>query len=208
MRIKLLWKIALLASLPFLFQLLGSCCECPETDYLTYYNCEIFAENLDNSGIHPERPLRDSITANAYAIGLFLNKSDAVCEIKSNSFPLGLSGAYAVSCDCPPELVYEVENEITTIRIISLVNFSSEYPAGSDLTSKFRFFDGLDYCDISIASLDLNRALVNVPDQSESWDLLLMETPEFRGQSFSFRVEMERLDGTVLKAETAEIVLQ
>jgi hypothetical protein len=204
----LAWKIVFLLCLPVMFQLLGSCCQCVETAYFTYYNCEILARNLDNSGIEAEHPSSDTITAAAYAIELSLRRSEALCQYKQPDFPLGLTGAYAISCDCPPEVLYEVENEIVAIRIISLEDFSNNFPAGTEISALFSYFDGVSYHSISVESLRLNEDLAYEVEQGDDWELLLMETPDELNRPFRFRIEMERLDGSILMAETSTIVLR
>ncbi|MFK7969473.1 MAG: DUF5034 domain-containing protein [Bacteroidia bacterium] len=206
MTLKLYQRVLLLLSLPLCMQLLTACCECSgEQDIFTYFQCEVKATNLDNKGLEPIETSADSMLAEAYGIRMQLSHKDAICQ-REKGFSF-MNGAYAFSCDCPPEILYTVATEVTTIRIISLTDFNQDRPAGSVVTDYFRWFKWGVYHKVTAGSLRLNEDMPYALDSTSTYDLLLLEEPEEKDKTFQFRIEIELLDGTLFFANTSEIVL-
>lgn len=206
MKLTFTLRVGLLCSLPFIFQLLTSCCECRDQEFFPYYHCFATAMNLDNSGLEAVQTQTDSLKASAYGIRFFIEHQDEICQLRKPTFSF-MNGAYAFSCDCPPDIVYQAENPIIAIRIFSVNDFSQDRPAGSVVTDYFRIFDNNNnYEQVTSESLMLNADDEYEPDGGE-WDILLLEKPENLGSSFQFHIEFERIDGTTFSTETPEIIL-
>lgn len=205
MNIRFTLRVGLLCSLPFVFQLLTSCCECREQEFFPYYQCFATAVNLDNSELEAREARTDSLRASAYGIRFFVEHQDEICQLKQPAFSF-MNGAYAVSCECPPDIVYQVENPIIAMRIISLSDFNQDRPAGSVVTDYFRLFIDNEYKQVTSETLGLNDD-VEYELSGGQWDVLLLEKPETRGAPYQFRLEFERIDGSTFSTETPEIVL-
>lgn len=198
-------KIILILILPLMVEIIVSCCNCPETTFLNYTNCNLNVCNLNNSGASPIISQSDTIPKKAYGIKVSIMRSENTCKLKRNNSFL-IQSAYAYACSCPSEFEYIPLDSIVSISITTIHDFDSEHLRSSDISEYFHVFEYQNF--ISIDDY-INIIETKIPDYMEStfeFDLFLM-TPPMLGTEHQFEVKIKLSDGRILNAQTEKIVL-
>src|SRR5690606_17480289 len=170
------YKILLiLLALPLL-DVFYACCNCEDnTEEKFYTNSGFTLKNIDNSGEEPLESTSVNINKKAYGIRLQVNRQ-SLSFIKTETYqPLFSQGAYAMSCDCPPEVTYEHSDKVESIKIITLNDFTIDKPANSDITEYFKMRKV--YKDVIELVKSLNYDFPYKLEEKEYFDLLLMIPP-------------------------------
>jgi len=170
------YKILLiLLALPLL-DVFYACCNCEDnTEEKFYINSGFTLKNIDNSGEEPLESTSVNINKKAYGIRLQVNRQ-SLSFIKTETYqPLFSQGAYAMSCDCPPEVTYEHSDKVESIKIITLNDFTADKPANSDITEYFKMRKV--YKDVIELVKSLNYDFPYKLEEKEYFDLLLMIPP-------------------------------
>lgn len=126
-------KVLLILSLPLLLELLVSCCSCLDTTFLSYSNCNLTVQNLDNRGANPEITQETNLVKNAFGIKISISRSESFCNNKLNS-GIFIASAIAFKCDCNPEFMYNPIDSISSIKIITRNDFDATHPSGADVS--------------------------------------------------------------------------
>lgn len=188
-----------------MFELLVACCDCYEPMYFNYTNCSMSVSNLDNTGSKPVVTQSNTISKEAYGIRVEINRNENICKVKPNH-SIVFQSAYAMSCDCPPELQYLPLDSITDIKLISLNDFDSEHLANADVSNYFYISGGNQFTEISKFIENDYSVLYNFTNPGLEFDLLLMFPPTL-GTEHQFTVEVELSDGRILNVQTEVLEL-
>ncbi len=97
-------KVLLVFVFPVVANLIIGCCDCLETTLLDYTNCDISLSNLDNAGPEAVVSTSNSIRKEAFGLRVTVDRKEDLCH--NILAPLFITPAYAISCDCPPEVLY------------------------------------------------------------------------------------------------------
>lgn len=183
--------------------LITGCCDCPESTMLSYENCQLIVENLDNAGADPVITETDTILKEAYGIRLLVERSQPMCQ--HNTIPGFGSAVFATSCSCDPDVIYTAIDSASAIKIITLNYFNSEYPANSDVSELFLT---PKYEPVSTV---LSRVGENVnytfDEPNLNVDLLLFTPPQGSG-TYRFKLIIEFTDGKILESQTKPVYLK
>ncbi|MCH5720741.1 DUF5034 domain-containing protein [Niabella hibiscisoli] len=133
-----------------------SCCKCDEIDVKytsTFEKMELVS--LDNSGKDTVQAISGTVNRNAYAIkmNLFSSIGAQMVHQPCRNLDLFISSANAMGCRCPGSGKYIPTDSILSISIIDLEHFDTAMPAGSDVTSRFRFYKNYGGTYIKIEEL-------------------------------------------------------
>lgn len=167
--------LLIILALPIL-DVFYACCNCDIiTDEKFYTNSGFSLKNIDNSGEEPLETASESINKKAYGIRLQVNRQ-SLSFIKNETFqPLFSQGAYAMSCECDPEVTYDHTDKVESIKIITLNDFNADKSANSDITDYFKIRKR--YKDVSELVKSLNYDFAYKLEETEYFDLLLMVPP-------------------------------
>lgn len=196
-------KVVFFLLLPFIAQVLVSCCDC-DNDYVFYHytrsNMEIRA--FDNYNTTPDFNVSDGVSRNTYGIRLTMTREDiASIEAPFNLF----SSCYAFTCRCEETPVVLYSEEVEDFSFTTLLDFDADHPAGSDVSDLFVRFDGERYEAMNYF-IDRLKKLNIVENYSIDFDLLLMHAPA-QSQDVQFKVKMVLSDGRVFETETETVTL-
>lgn len=178
--------LLILLALPLL-DVFYACCNCGDNTEEKFYTNSGFAlKNIDNSGEEPLESASENINKKAYGIRLQVNRQ-SLSFIKTETYqPLFSQGAYAMSCDCPPEVTYDHTDKVESIKIITLNDFTTDKPANSDITEYFKIRKL--YKDVSELVKSLNYDFSYTLKETEYFDLLLMVSPAEANVQHQFKV--------------------
>ena len=205
-KLAILLLVAVVAEFGFL------CCPCNDPQTLSYSNCEVSVENLDNGGITPEVSKRDTISERSYGLRVTLRRNLGTCMLRRHS--LLFTSAYATSCDCLPEFDFETEDSVSQIKIIAMTDLSDEISAGDIVDDAFRvlyrgnyvstdtFFVGGFAFRVGEASLEEPRSVGN-----PSYDFVLARALAAPVVA-QFRIDVTLESGTVLSTLTDKVLLK
>lgn len=143
---KLTGRIILLIVALSIFRLLNGCifrCNCPETEILDIGFNKTILSNINNSdGYLWYHQQTDSIPAAAIGFSIVLCDSNFYENpeyyfVQQNHIPPTLiKGAYAWECFCN-EFDFRPGGKLSSINILTLFDFNTNYPAGSDISHLF-----------------------------------------------------------------------
>jgi len=178
--------LLILLALPLL-DVFYACCNCGDNTEEKFYTNSGFAlKNIDNSGEEPLESASENINKKAYGIRLQVNRQ-SLSFIKTETYqPLFSQGAYAMSCDCPPEVTYDHTDKVESIKIITLNDFTIDKPANSDITEYFKMRKL--YKDVSELVKSLNYDFSYTLKETEYFDLLLMVSPAEANVQHQFKL--------------------
>lgn len=173
---KLNFKVLLvLLALPLL-DVFYACCNCNDkVEEKFYVNSGFSLKNIDNSGEEPLEATSENINKKAYGIRLQVNRQTLSFRNNEAYQPLFSQGAYATSCDCPPEITYDHTDKVESIKIITLHDFTADKKANSDITEHFKLHKR--YVGVAEVVKSLNYNFSYELKESEYFDLLLMNPP-------------------------------
>lgn len=178
--------LLIILALPLL-DVFYACCNCDIiTDKKFYINTGFSLKNIDNSGQEPIESTSGDINKKAYGIRLQVNRQSLAFLKKQINQPLFSSSAYAMSCECDPEVTYDPKDVIEDVKIITLKNFNADKLVESDVTEYFRY--SKDYLEISEIIQKLNYKFAYQLKDTEYFDLLLMVPPSETNIQHQFKV--------------------
>lgn len=201
---KQLMKIIYIILIFNILQLYSSCLSCPDNGIPVDVN-GISIQNINNVGEY--LGILDGTTMNAAAVafelGLILDDSFYAARTKRGGF--GIASAYAEEC---PRW-YETKSSIVDVRIVTLLDLSTEVAAGTDVTDLFvaeHHYDssGL-YISIETAiqqNLGDNLEQDYYSDYTSFRILRIFSTYELQVSTAQFEISIEFEDGQVLKENT------
>jgi len=188
-----------------------SCCPCDiETKYISYSHKSLLLKNLDNSGEKAIETGNLQLNKNAYGIRLYLTreKNTVACIKRINS--IFIQSAYATSCECRPEYIYNASDSITSIRVFTLYKFDYQHPENSDITNYFKvrqtYSDVDEYIESIYYTNEKDWRWFEPIETELEIDLLLMTAPT-TDNNHKFKIQIELSDGRILEQETTEIQL-
>ncbi|MEL6657160.1 MAG: DUF5034 domain-containing protein [Bacteroidota bacterium] len=197
-------KVLLVLLLPILANVIIGCCDCLETIFFNYTNCDISLQSLDNAGPEPLISVSNVVQKEAFGLRVTVDRREDLCQ---NTFaPLFISSAYAISCDCPPAQLYQPLDSIVTIEVISLTDFDPGNGNGDDITANFSILSFTEFLSIEEFLNSQFYDIYNLEDEIFSFDLMLMVPPPERGL-YQFEVRLALSDGRVLSRISEEIEL-
>ncbi|HTG54887.1 MAG TPA: DUF5034 domain-containing protein [Niabella sp.] len=200
-----------------------SCCKCDDVDVKytsTFERIELLS--LDNSGKDTVAIVNNTVNRNAYAVKMSLFSSIGTLLVHQScpSFDLFISSANAMGCRCPGSGKYIPTDSVVSISIIDLEPFDDATPAGSDVTSRFRFYGKYSGSYIKIDEL-LNSFERNLfyPDayySSASDPMTLLQTsvvfmlmqPPSKSGIHRFKLTVLLKSGSQIEQTTSIITLQ
>ena len=178
--------LLIILTLPLL-DVFYACCNCDDsTEEKFYTNSGFSLKNIDNSGEGPIESASENINKKAYGIRLQVNRQ-SLSFLKKHAYqPLFSQGAYAMSCDCPPEITYDHTDKVESIKIITLNDFNADKSANSDITEYFKIRKG--YKDVIDLVKSLNYDFAYRLEETEYFDLLLMTPPSENNVQHQFKL--------------------
>lgn len=178
--------LLIILALPLL-DVFYACCNCgDDTEEKFYVNTGFALKNLDNSGQEPLESTSESINKKAYGMRLYVNRQSLTFLKNQINQPLFSQSAYAMSCDCPPEVTYDHKDKAESIRIITLNNFNADKPANSEITEYFK--TQKKYFDVDEVINGLNYDFSYKLKETEYFDLLLMVSPSESNVQHQFKI--------------------
>ncbi len=171
--------------------LIQSCC----TEEYQYKWTDFSIGILDNSGEYPV--LIENKEVNKKALGLRVTFQDTVIYLAQN-FKL-MNECYATSCG----ETYTRTNNLSTIKIITVLDYSSKYPKDSDITKLFmaRESGNTKSPYISIAQIISNVNGSSYNYGYRDFDLYLIDTTAIIGEQ-RFEVQLTMSDGNIFIQES------
>ncbi|RAW00349.1 DUF5034 domain-containing protein [Pseudochryseolinea flava] len=195
-------KVLLVLAVPFLLDVASSCSMGCDVETYQYVHKDLQVANLDNSGAKAV-VTSGEVKRSAYGIRLSISR-DAIAAILHEPGLSFSTKLYASDCI---ENEYIAKDSITSIKVVSLVNFDEEHGAGSDVSDYFKVgltgaFTALDDYVNMYGHQTLN---LNGPIQAHEINLLLMTQPE--PGTYQFKLEVTISDGRNFEGTTNEIEL-
>lgn len=172
--------------------LIQSCC----TEEYQYKWTDFSLNILDNSGEYPV--LIENKEVNKNALGLRVTLQDTVIYFAQN-FKL-MNECYATSC---AEKYTRIHN-LSTIKIITLLDYSSKYPKDSDIT---KLFIARESGNTKSLYISIDQIISNVNGSSHNYngysdfDLYLVDTTATIGEQ-RFEVQLTMSDGNIFIQES------
>lgn len=199
-----IYKIVVVLLLPLLADIVVACCDCLDSMSFNYKNCNLTLKNLDNTGRNPSETISNTIKKTAYGIRLRLEAKEDVCE-KSRNY-LFLPSAYALSCDCPPELEYLPLDSILALKIITVNDFDTTHAANADVSDYFRIYESYYFSTLTEYLNKDAPIYYNEQERAIQLDFLLMNSPT-TGTEHQFKIEIDLSDGRKLVQHTPSVTL-
>lgn len=198
-------KVAVVFSIPFVVNLILSCCNCLETSHIEYANCGLSLAVLDNSGRAPVVSTSNEIDKDAFGIRVRVSRKEGICLRKIN--PVLMASAFATSCECPPELLFHPIDSIVSVKVITIHDFDTKHRANADISDLFNILSWSEFQSIDEYVGSLSNELYRREELELSFHLLLMFPPENIG-AHQFEVQISLSDGRVLKelSETVKLL--
>lgn len=201
-------KIVVVITLIFVIKLVASCCRCnnePEIIQLNTLSTELLS-NTNSRGEFVNYPT-DTLLSTKTGIMLLLSDSlysefnDCFC---SNFSGFSFTNTSATTCDCYP--VYTHEEQLLSIRIISLFDISPELPAYSDVTDHFviQLPQSLLYTSVNDALRELNTINTSAYPQKRI-HLYLKDRIHYSKAQFVLEIELN--NGKKLTTTTKQITI-
>ncbi len=190
---------------PVAVNLLMGCCNCLETVFFDYSNCAVSVDNLDNSQQEAVISSTNSIPKEAFGLKVNIERKEGICY---NSFkPFLMSSAYATSCNCPPEQLYQPLDSIVSIQIKSLMDFDLNHLSDDYITEYFSVLSSTEYTPIEEFIAGRRGSISDLDYFDRSFNLMLMTAP-VESSEYQFEVEVELSDGRVLReiSESVELL--
>lgn len=175
-----------------LITLIQSCC----TEEYQYKWTDFSIGILDNSGEYPV--LTDNKEVNKNALGLRITLQDTVMYLAQN-FTL-VNECYATSC----AEEYTRINNLSSIKIITLLDYSSKYPKDSDIT---QLFMARESGNTKSTYISIDQIISNVNGSSHTYngysdfDLYLIDTTALIEEQ-RFKVQLTMSDGNIFTQES------
>jgi hypothetical protein len=155
---------------------------------------------VDNTGEFPKVTHGNSLNRNAVALRITFE--DTVTFV-AQSFKL-MNECYATSCGES----YNRTHDLLSIRIITLLEYSQNYPKDSDITELFKARESVvtkgPYISIDEIISKINGG--SLRNGGHNFDLFLIDTTAIIGQQ-RFEVQLTMSDGAVLTQMTPTLSL-
>lgn len=178
--------LLIILALPLL-DVFYACCNCDDNvEEKFYINKGFSLVNIDNSGTEPQETQSTNINKRAYGMRLTVNRESLAFLKKQNNQFLFSQSAYAMSCDCPADVIYDPKYKAESIKIITLNNFNADKPAESDITEYFKIHK--KYSDVNEVIKNLNYDFGYRLKETEFFDLLLMVSPSEANTEHQFKI--------------------
>jgi hypothetical protein len=195
-------KVIIVLLIPVGINLIIGCCECLDSVFFEYTNCSVSLENLDNSEEAIQVSSDNQVPKAAFGLRLKLERKQDMC---SKSWePLFITGAFATTCDCPPEIIFQPLDSVLSVRIKTQSDFDATHPAGSDLSEYFSILSYREFIPLAEYLDDLQNDLYYLLPLE--FDLMLMTAPPLSGD-YQFEVEIELSDGRKLSNTSPTVTL-
>lgn len=171
-----------------------SCC-CND-EYISYQLTGLETHHLNNEGINFTINANSTpVAAKAYGLQLALTKQE------SN---LGFNAYVECNRDCGSQIVENLENSVDSIRIVTLTDFDSLHPAGTEVTSFFKYSSPNTFRDEELPQLfDLNNTSVTACCMNIN---LFLYTLPSQTDTFQFEVTATTFQGS-FNQTTSPVVL-
>jgi|GEM_PF-3273897 hypothetical protein len=205
-------KVALILMLPFLLEPLVGCYGDDDDDYTHHYyrdlvHCGLTVAPLDNRGASPElSDAEDEFLEEAFGLNLRVMRQEdqGLCF----SSPGRLSFFPAAKALGPLHthiFHYTLLDQIEKIEIKTVNAFSSDRPAGSDVTDLFGFRKGFEYYSAQdyISLLPSEFTTESDYERHQTIQIFLMEPPGYASY-FQFDVFIHISDGRVIQTTTEQ----
>lgn len=204
-------KVALILMLPFLLEPLVGCYD--NDDYTHHYyrdltHCGVSVKPIDNRGETPhvitDEDADTEFLEEAFGLSLWIQREESVDLCSALPARLSFfSNANALGPLHTHIFHYTLLDKVESIEIKTVNSFSSELPAGSDVTHRFAFREGFEYHSESeyIDQLPSEFTVRNSGSRNLEVQLFLMEPPGYASY-FQFDVTIRLSDGRVLEATT------
>lgn len=194
-------KTLIVLGMFYLVRILASCDPCRNYSAYYYHFDELTVSNLDNSGKTAELSQATEINKNAFGINIKISTKPASSWFRPNFFN---NTAFAWECD---DGDYS-EDVVEDIKIFTLNDFNSGFPAGSDVSRLFRVqlhsvFRQLDQ------HLSYINSISRVLNENKSLEIqsLLLTSPDYEGPH-QFEIEVHFQDDSILTAITTPVLLK
>lgn len=204
MRTALIVKSGILISLFFLIRLAFSCCNCPEQPASFQFDALIIS-NLDNATWTAQHT--DTRQMEAAAVAFEIALSDTAFrpppELAQNWRP-SLPAARAMEpCWCP--FHFYLKQEINRFTILTLLDFSPDRPAGSEIAGSFVWQVGWNHLYHSIDSLlpNLNEPFYGDLGPSKTYQLFCMDSVQ--NDSLQLVFQFHYANGEIL-SDTSDLI--
>lgn len=199
------YRVFLLLLLPFALQFLVGCCDCESRNvFHTFIRNGINLQAYDNTSVSPDYEVSDGVDRNAFAMKLVLLRtqlSDVNREIPAVNF---FNSCYAFTCDCPTNDIVSYGDQVTSFKLITMLDFDETHPAGSEIGEYFQWFNA-DYYNYDILIEEVSNSRV-LDKEDLVFDVLLMNPPA-QSQNAQFQVILTFEDGTEMISQTPVITL-
>lgn len=195
-------KVLFFLLLPWLANLVVSCCDCPEPSIRHYTNKTAVVKNLDNSGSSPAEVTSGRVPKAAFGIRVAIVR-ELTAHRRTSLF---MPAAYAYDCACDPPNQLLPKDSITAINVFTLTSFDGSHGAGSEVSDYFKAYNPYYFLSIPDYLKGWSPRLFVESELPTKADLLLM-TPPVRTGVYQFRVRLTLSDGRVLQQDTTPIEL-
>jgi hypothetical protein len=190
-------------TLVFLVRLVFSCCNCTEQE-ATYQFDHLLISNINNAEWTANQTDFDVMYDEAVAFRMTLiDSSSTEYHLAQNRRP-ALTGAMAMQpCECPWH--FFIRHEISEFSVISLRDFSTDKPAGTDISSSFVFQTGWNHLYVNIDSLipRLNLDYISYEQPKKVIDLFCKDRVENDSLQLVFQIHF--VNGDVI-ADTSNVI--
>ena len=152
---------------------------------MSYRLTGLETHHLNNEGVNFKLNTTNApVAAKAYGLQLALTKQES---------SLGFNAYGDCNRDCGDQISENLENPIDSIRIVTLTDFDSLHPAGTEITSFFKysspttfrdeefpqFFD-LNNASVTACCMNINLFLYSLPAQTDTFQFEVTTT-SFQG---------------------------
>lgn len=155
---------------------------------------------------------QDSIGGNhsdSCLLELYIEPNSYIGQLSSPSFDF-VGTAYAYKCASNGS--FGLSNKITALRIYSNQDFTTSYPANTDLSSyiEFAYWDPInsnradDYVFEPLSDASLDKINQQAADTRLPFYFVINKTPDLSSE-FQFTIELRREDGSLHSATSSKV---
>lgn len=191
--------------LMLLADLVVSCCDCPEAKMTEFSYCAVELQNIDNTGFEPEVSTADTLSKDAYGFQIILTTQRQICQLRNAS--LFSPAAFAMkSCNCALDYDYP-RASIERVEITALEQFDDTISAGSDITSRFMWYQRFEFTKIEHIPSQFYTGYSQDSVRVFMHDIIMVSPPSKSGKQ-QFEISIHLADGKVLSAVSPKVFLK
>ncbi len=182
-----------------------TCCDCPNSEKETanFSYCSLEVNYLDNTGEKPVLTQSTALPKEALGIRIDVERKRDMCINRRSWF-----GTAAYACDCGYDTIYFPLENIVKASIITVNDFDTQHPAGTDITEYFYTYDSRSYKPATTEfSTQLKYVNYYSGELSNEINFLLMTPPPSMTEC-AFKIVVELSDERILEDTTDTILLQ